>query len=669
MINCLRFCFQNSREFLIEASSRQSGNRYSKLFRRIGSGTLLAVLTVIWAGLFAPYAVAQESSSTKKVDPVTAEKQHEEQTTSTQAANNGNQSTTEQVRSLAYNEERPANFIFLVDVSGSMVLPRTMVKGADGANITLFEALRAALKQIAQDSRILSSNSKVSFITFGTAINEKSDWPASVKLTEDRSLLLSKIESPTELQADKHGDTYMAGALEEAFKKASKFSDESAPCTTNFILMLTDGWDEPPPGAPLQIRNTAAKIVAKEREIKNKLGVNTWQVRVIGLQRLPEKKSGTTTAAEVATLLGGEFLDVTKAQGGTVAEQIYMSLKKTIEELKGQIDVPETESQGGIANFGRITETPHAKCSINLSNKSCYVEKITQVREVTNKASGSELAKIKAAIVQASTDGRLTDIPQNGASLAAVSSLPKGAIKLLLSGSPEFLLAPINRAEPNLVDASTAFNKVDIALTVGPNCPPGSYFGLMEFASTAKIPGKVAYTVTVPSRYFVEPETVATEVKKQGFFLNQPASTEIVFNIGARVNSSYAMDFEFEVTPVSLHKKSKNGSTGAQLDSKLINQGKTINVTVNTASQNSPLVKIPVNIPAETEPGVYEGDLKIVCKNQNVVAGPSKVTCQLTILPSPWDEMSPIAIPVFVILILVLVAGIFMLVVGNRERF
>ncbi|MBY0551770.1 MAG: VWA domain-containing protein [Candidatus Obscuribacterales bacterium] len=626
---------------------------------------MLAALTAIWSGCCAPYAVAQEpSSSTDKAEQAVTDNQKQP---SGSAA--GKEAKAEQAANLEYSEDRHANFIFLVDVSGSMVLPRTMVKGADGSNITLFEALRAALKQIAQDPRILSSGSKVSFITFGTAINEKSDWPTNVNLAEDRSLLLSKINSPTELQADKHGDTYMAGALEEAFKKASKFSEDSAPCTTNFILMLTDGWDEPPPGATLQIRPISAKIVAKEREIKDKLGVNTWQVRVIGLQRLPEKKSGTTTAAEVAALLGGEFLDVTKAKGGTVAEQIYMSLKKTIEELKGQIDVPKPESQGGIANFGKITETPRAKCSVNMTNKSCYVEKITQVREVTNRASSAELAAIKKSIVQACSDGRLTGIPQNGADLSPVSTLPTGAIRLLLSDAPFFLLAPLNRAEPKAVDSSTPFNKVTLALTVGPNCPPGSYFGLMDFASTAKIPGKVAYTVIVPSRYFVEPEMVASEVKKQGFFLNQPSRAELAFDIGARVNSSYAMDFQFAVEPAPLHKKSKSQSSSARIDSNLINKGKTINVTVNTASPNSTRVKIPVDIPAETEPGLYVGELKLICKNQNVVAGPAKLACQLTVIPSPWDEMSPIAIPVFVILILVILTGIFMLVVGNRERF
>lgn len=44
------------------------------------------------------------------------------------------------------NEERPVNFIFLIDVSGSMLYKSEMVKAVDGSQVTLFEALRQALE-------------------------------------------------------------------------------------------------------------------------------------------------------------------------------------------------------------------------------------------------------------------------------------------------------------------------------------------------------------------------------------------------------------------------------------------------------------------------------------------------------------------------------------------
>lgn len=243
-------------------------------------------------------------------------------------------------------EERPVNFIFLVDVSGSMVMKSTMVTAPNGTQITLFEALREALKQIVNDRRLIGAKSRISFITFGTQITEKSSWPEQLQADSDRETLISRITDPVELQADKHGDTYMGGALDAALTKANQLYSQQDPCTTTFIIMLTDGWDEPPKGAQHQVRSVAAQIVAKEKQIQSKLGVNTWQVAVVGLQRLPDRKAGTTTAAELAKLLGGTFLDVSKEGGGSVSERIFLSLKRTVEGLKGDIKFVGTPPEG-----------------------------------------------------------------------------------------------------------------------------------------------------------------------------------------------------------------------------------------------------------------------------------------------------------------------------------
>ncbi len=153
----------------------------------------------------------------------------------------------------AQERERPVNFVFLVDVSGSMVMKSTMVKGPDGKDITLFEALRSALKQMVEDSRLIGGASRVSFITFGTAVTEKSDWPSKLADGAQRADLVGKIVSPETLAADKHGDTYMGGALHAALEKARAMSKDSDACTMTFIVMFTDGWDEPPSGAPHRV--------------------------------------------------------------------------------------------------------------------------------------------------------------------------------------------------------------------------------------------------------------------------------------------------------------------------------------------------------------------------------------------------------------------------------
>ncbi len=170
----------------------------------------------------------------------------------------------------AEERERPVNFVFLVDVSGSMVLKSTMVKGPDGKDITLFEALRTALKQMVEDNRLIGGSSRVSFITFGTAVTEKSDWPTKLTDAAPRAELVGKIVSPETLAADKHGDTYMGGALHAALEKARAMAKDSDACTMTFIVMFTDGWDEPPAGAPYKVRDVAKQILVEKRLAKEK---------------------------------------------------------------------------------------------------------------------------------------------------------------------------------------------------------------------------------------------------------------------------------------------------------------------------------------------------------------------------------------------------------------
>lgn len=83
---------------------------------------------------------------------------------------------------------------------------------------------------------------------------------------------------------------------------------------------------------------------------------------MIGLQRLPDKKTGTTTAKELADLLGGGFIDVTKQAGGTVSERIFLALKSQGEQLKSQLTLGEGKSlKNGVVDFGTVIGNGSAK--------------------------------------------------------------------------------------------------------------------------------------------------------------------------------------------------------------------------------------------------------------------------------------------------------------------
>lgn len=545
----------------------------------------------------------------------------------------------------AQEQQRPANFVFLIDVSGSMLSKKTMVTASDGTQVTLFESLRQALKQIVEDPRLIGPGSKVAFVTFGTAITEKSSWPSRLDTPADRQKLSESILSSTQLQADKHGDTYMAGALDKAYAKAIDFGEHSEPCTTTFIVMLTDGWDEPPAGSTLRVRDVAARVVSKERDLKKRLGVNTWQVKVVGLQRLPDKKAGTTTASELAAILGGDFFDVSKQGNGTIADRIYQAMKKTIDDLQGRMDVAPV-SAGGFLDFGTIKGGDDAKGTIDVSSRSCYGEKLTSVAEVSNKLSSAELRALHAEFDQVRAANKLKDSAAYD-KVALVSTLPPNAISCSLD--KEVPLVPtIDQAASQSTTAM--WQPVPVRSHVGALCPPGAYLGALRMIGTARCDKIVPFAINVPSRIVTDTGAIKAQIRKPGFLWNEPTKTKLQFAVGTSVAGQQEMPEEVVVEPAG-----GKATSGALLDRSLINGGRSLNVKLNMARTENAPVLLDVDIPADLAPGKYDGQLAMRVNGRSSVLAPTSIAWTIEILPSPWEQVRPIAIPILFLAIIVMV--------------
>ena len=546
-------------------------------------------------------------------------------------------------------EEKPANFIFLVDVSGSMVSKSTMVESDSGEKITLFEALRQALKQIVAAPGLIGARSKVCFITFGTRVAEKVDWPTTLDSKENRSALIEKIESQTELQADKHGDTYMAGALNSAYEKAVELAVSSPPCTTTFIIMLTDGWDEPPPHAPLKIWPLAAKIVAKQGQIKSLLGVNTWAVRVIGIKRLPEKKTGTTTASEIAKLIGGEFLDVTKVHGATVSDCIFLALNQTLASLQGTIELPQGKECVPI-DFGVVDAGGKASAVIPLQLRSCFTEKITGLSDDSATITADWQSNVLSQL--SSIGGGTQRLPK----FQLVSSLPKELILVKLK-DPECVFKPLDLKQGSL--ATTSY-PLTLMLQAAKGCPPGNYMGCLSFISTANVPKCLPYVVKVPGRLVVGQQTLKLSVRKPGFFFAKGTSGVLVVPLHALVGPHPSDVLDLTLTPGPSSLKSNHTKTGVSnetLPSESINNGKPLTLNIDTHQSVEQIVSLEVLVPAKQRPGTYEGKLYLKLPNSASIAYPSEIPFELVILSSPWEEISPIAVPILTVFLLCAIGG------------
>jgi hypothetical protein len=550
-------------------------------------------------------------------------------------------------------EERPVNFIFLIDVSGSMVLKSTMVTAADGTQVTLFESLRQALKQVAADERLINPKSRISFITFGTKITEKTDWPSKLETPEDRQSLLKVIQSPDSLSADKHGDTYMGGALALALQKANQMYSDADPCTTTFIVMLTDGWDEPPPGATVKVRDVASELTKKQNEIFKKVGIKTWKVLVIGLQRLPEKKAGTTTAKELADMLGGGFIDVTKQAGGTVSERIFLSLKSQVEQLKGQLTLGDGKSlKSGLVDFGTVVGNGSAKASFPLQLKSCYAEEISAVKDVTAQVPAAKLKAILGTAAQVT-----------GAPCQSVTSIPSDAITLHVAPTQ---VAPAGEASNRALTSQ----EINIDAQAHTNCPAGNYAGCFKLESSAKVPEFISWTLRVPGRVVADPEALKVKMRKPGFLWSEDSDVDLIGKIKELPGAHAQANYDVEISPqraTMVSSKKGEVSDARSISQDVINAGKPLTFALDTAKSDNHEFKINVVIKANQAPGKYAGVMPVKVSGPPETVAPTEIPFEIIVEPSAWEEIAPLAIPIFFVLVLCTVFGLF-LWVTNLKR-
>ncbi|MBX9686511.1 MAG: hypothetical protein K2X27_07400, partial [Candidatus Obscuribacterales bacterium] len=358
---------------------------------------------------------------------------------------------------------------------------------------------------------------------------------------------------------------------------------------------------------------------------------------------------------------------ISKSQKGTVAERIYSALKQTIANLKGELEFPAADTADGVINFGRISERPQAKQKLKVWNRSCYVEKLLSVSDCSSKLKAEQVLKYRKILEELVSAGHFSELPDAGNTLILSSDLPKDAISLKLTKEP-VLLAPVEREGAQSGQPSA---EIGLLANVGSSCPPGAYLGFADFDSTAKVSAPVAYLLTVPSRLTVDQESVKVQVRKPGFIFDKETSSELSFRVGAKVSSSNSSEFEVlvQASAAVLDKgQSAKDKAVPQIAAGLINKGESLTVKVTSGVDSASPVKLSVEIPADTLAGKYEGSITVQCKERNDLVSSARVPFVIEVLPSPWDEMSPIAIPVILLLLVVLLLGAYMAVIGSGDR-
>lgn len=540
---------------------------------------------------------------------------------------------------LTENSSSPANFIFMIDVSGSMVDRDNDVLSGNGARISLFEALRSALQAIIADERLVARNSRVAVITFGTEVREKSGWPVVIGSTEERASLIDKISSAEELRADPRGDTYMARALQMAFDRASQFESSTALCTPTFIIMLTDGCDDPPRsgsriGRIGRIEDIARRFKDKQQSILKRTGYDNLIVRVIGLQSTPAKQDCRTSAPTVAEMMGGQFLNIREEDGESVQDKIAATLKSVFSGKHGRIRIAEP-----YLDFGLPAANGESTVSLTLSSRSCNDESITGIE---SRPAGNILSQ-------------LAESPHNKTSLMPLAAGWENQVSIKLNNSPVAIPSSLKSRQEV---------RVTLTLNNQSSLDPGNYAGRLGFNASAQT-GDIPFLFTVPSRIEISPTPISGKARKTSFSSSDGQRASLRFKIIPKLLSGET-DNSINLSLSTLTKG--NGSHELAIPKEMILL-KTDRLTGNPISidlsdNRTREVQLEIQLGQSIPPGRYTGNLQIEGAN-GITRKPETVPVSYTVQSSLWEEFRGL---ILCLLILFGLVSIYLILIHRSKQ-
>jgi hypothetical protein len=309
-----------------------------------------------------------------------------------------------------------------------------------------------------------------------------------------------------------------------------------------------------------------------------------------------------------------------------------------------------------VIDFGTTNGGGEATSEVPVLVHSCYSEQVTAVKDVTATLphSGSE-----QLLANAKKSGAAGDNP------SLSSTLPADAITVRLTNS-EYDIAPSVKGAG---ERQAGQGVIGLSLKAHQNCPAGHFVGAVQLQSSAKTPEYLAYTVSVPGRLVANPELIKVVVKKPGFFFAQPCETALEGELKQSGTAKATYDVTLKPGSGEIRQVGGKGQPAilARLDSALVNEGKLVNLTIDTDKSGKQTFKLPVSIPADQRPGKYSGKLNLEVRSSADNVAPSDIPYEIVIQPSAWEEVAPVAVPIFVILILSTAFGIF-LWITNQKR-
>src|SRR5206468_1851015 len=145
------------------------------------------------------------------------------------------------------------------------------------------------------------------------------------------------------------------------------------------------------------------------------------------------------------------------------------------------------------------------------------------------------------------------------------------------------------------------------------------------------------------------------------FLFTKPTNAALQFALATRLAGHDVAPEEIIVEPDA------GKAASSTLDKMLINGGRNATVKLNMSEKATQQVVLPVEIPADQKPGTYRGVLHIKLPQGTNVIAPADLQYTLEVLPSPWEQVSPIAVPIMILLAVVLLLWLVVWIGAKRS--
>lgn len=176
--------------------------------------------------------------------------------------------------------------------------------------------------------------------------------------------------------------------------------------------------------------------------------------------------------------------------------------------------------------------------------------------------------------------------------------------------------------------------------------------------------------VSAPARLTTVDNEIELHYKRKGVFSPSDIKDKITVKFaqaeGSQTGAVYKISARIDPL-VRVRSNGKPKKPHQELSAKIFNNGKPVEIVFDTNQAKSKELSFDFIVPSKTSHGIYQGVIKFDIEGPPEMAAPKEIPIKITVKASDWEQVAPIAIPMFLFLIFGIVVYVFYWLKSGRK--